>query len=859
MPKWLMRPLTVGMIVVVSVLYAFAASPLKRAGIRHISEDVPLDGSTTDLSRSPSEGPIDRCTEESKSRTSCADIDPEAGSIIQHDEIGQTEYEYQQNGSIGRMISIGPDGHRHFSWMSTIGVPPPLVRNVYSRCKNPSGGYSSTVGVDTAEYQAPGFVNQSHTRYDQSVVIYHRTRQVLPGDPAPFCMLSADNYPCIGDYTNYFDLPDSVLDAESGEKGMWPRLAVKYDQGAGEDYLHVVVTEGNVEGGARRMMAYQRCYWASWGQLQCQNYVNGSTQTYVIELNQNYSDPARLIAHFDSTCSTDPVVEVSPVSERVAMAFVKPACDGTCDYLGDVAYVESMVNGDDWVDGSNYPPADSNITNYGCGYPEDERARYDLNACYDYQDSLHIVWSTVGFPDLGYADPGVSKLYHWSKETGTKMITSAVWEGTNPGHYNANIAKMSISAVDPAFHPPDSNFLYCIWVQFDSSDTSAGGYGNGDIYGAGSRDGGASWGPCYNLTNTKTPDCAAGDCLSEHWASLSQNMRDGNLHIQYVCDRDAGAASVYEGVRTENPVMYLELEAWDPGPSDPDTGMRVYTGEDADDWFGCSVSGAGDVSNDGYDDLIIGAHRAGSGGKAYVLSGKNGASLWTFTAEGVSDWFGFSVSGAGDVDNDGYADVVIGAAYNNGGGANAGRAYVYSGQTGTGLWTFTGEAADDHLGISVSGAGDVNDDGYDDLIVGANLSDAGGTDAGRAYVYSGQTGGLLWTFTGEAAEDHFGRSVSGAGDVDNDGYSDLIVGAPMSDSGGADAGRAYVYSGQTGGLLWTFTGEAADDYFGWSVSGAGDVNNDGYDDLIAGGSGNDAVASSAGRAYVYSGHTGEVL
>ena len=113
---------------------------------------------------------------------------------------------------------------------------------------------------------------------------------------------------------------------------------------------------------------------------------------------------------------------------------------------------------------------------------------------------------------------------------------------------------------------------------------------------------------------------------------------------------------------------------------------------------------------------------------------------------------------------------------NNTGGGDIGRAYVYSGQTGGLLWTFTGEAAGDALGFSVSGAGDVNNDGYDDLIAGAYNSDAGGANAGRAYVYSGQTAGVLWTFTGEATGDQFGGSVSGAGDVDNDGYADLIIG-----------------------------------------------------------------------------------
>ena len=289
--------------------------------------------------------------------------------------------------------------------------------------------------------------------------------------------------------------------------------------------------------------------------------------------------------------------------------------------------------------------------------------------------------------------------------------------------------------------------------------------------------------------------------------------------------------------------------------------LYIFTGEAASYFLGVSVSGAGDVNKDGYADLIVGAHESilgahkndagvSSPGRAYVYSGLTGDTLYTFTGEAAYDRLGGSVSGAGDVNKDGYADLIVGASKNDAGGDKAGRAYVYSGQTGGLLYTFTGEAAGDEFGRSVSGAGDVNGDGYADLIVGTSLAGTGG----KAYVYSGQTGGLLWTFNGEATGDGFGCSVSGAGDVNKDGYADLIVGAYANDAGGYNAGRAYVYSGQTGALLYTFTGEASTDQFGESVSGAGDVDGDGYADLIVG-----AVLTYTGRAYVYSGQTGALL
>ncbi|UCG68296.1 MAG: FG-GAP repeat protein [Thermoplasmata archaeon] len=282
----------------------------------------------------------------------------------------------------------------------------------------------------------------------------------------------------------------------------------------------------------------------------------------------------------------------------------------------------------------------------------------------------------------------------------------------------------------------------------------------------------------------------------------------------------------------------------------------IFTGEAAGDEFGWSVSGAGDVNNDGFDDIIVGARSNGAGGsnagRAYVYSGLSGEILHTFTGE-PGGKMGQSVSWIGDINKVGYDDVIVGAHGTNGW---RGRAYVYSGQTGETLYTFDGEFLGDNLGIYVSGAGDVDKDGYVDVIVGASDNDAGGSSAGRAYVYSGKTGNILYTFTGEAAEDKFGFSVSDAGDLNNDGFDDVIVGAHLNDAGGNNAGRAYVFSGFNGSLLYNFTGESSDDYFGSRVSSAGDVNNDGFDDIIVGAHG---VNSWSGKAYIYSGYNGELI
>ena len=293
----------------------------------------------------------------------------------------------------------------------------------------------------------------------------------------------------------------------------------------------------------------------------------------------------------------------------------------------------------------------------------------------------------------------------------------------------------------------------------------------------------------------------------------------------------------------------------------------TITGEQPGDGMGISVSSAGDVNRDGFEDVIMGASLhdfAGvDAGRVYVFYGGvvlDGSSDVHIDGPAAGDQFGQSVSGAGDMNGDGHADFMVGAPFHDFAFSNAGRAYVFFGgnpTNNTADWAAFGESANARFGISVSDAGDVNGDGYGDLIVGADQQSTSASSAGRAYVYHGgpspdATPDLILNST--ATDDVFGASVSGAGDVNGDGYADVIVGSYLSDAGGFDAGRAYVYYGGPGanGIADHILSSAgAGDNFGHSVSGLGDVFGDGLDDVIVGARTNDAGGLDAGRAYVY--------
>ena len=553
--------LCLGLLILVADGYSATAQ--QKPKLRHLSEDVNVDrpSGAKDCPKFGPYYPPSKVSPEINYQSTCEDISPSVGTIIQHDQIGTTWYEFQKNGSMGRMISVTNNGYAYSTWMYTDHIYPPGPRSVRFVVKRPNHTFTDPVDAGPGNMNS-GYCNVTHLHDGTPVVLYHET-----ADSGRMSVLTVAESEGSINFNRHFDLPDFIDDGVSGQLMTWPKGEAQYDSATGRDYIHIVGHEAELGCSGPYKVAYERCYInpADSSQLICQTFQNGATRTYTLNNNEIIDLYNYPLSSLSEGCQISIIAVVSPVSQKVAVIWLMPTKPGECDYFSDVVYVESQHCGDEWIDGTNWRPTPINITNYqwNGGY---ERAFNDVSACYDYQDSLHIVFVTVGFDTAqpGYYMPNVARLYHWSKKTGTRMITSAIWEGSHPSSHNLNIAKMSISAQNPIYHAGgDSVFLYCIWTQFDSADYGASGwYTNGELYGCGSFDGGQTWGLPYNLTNTKTPGCAPGTCLSEHWSSLAQNMYDGDLHIQYICDRDPGGAIQSEGQWTENPVMYLHLSDW---------------------------------------------------------------------------------------------------------------------------------------------------------------------------------------------------------------------------------------------------------------------------------------------------------
>ncbi|MCP4584100.1 MAG: T9SS type A sorting domain-containing protein [candidate division Zixibacteria bacterium] len=387
--------------------------------------------------------------------------------------IGSTYYLNQSNGPSGSRIKVCDDGSIYVCWMNLFGLYPPAIRHIYYNWRSPEGQWFDD-GCQVSENTGAGYCNLDIYEGDRGCITYHCGENVIVAiewDP-----------PGIG-FFNYFNAPNELFPQTPEYPGfcMWPQISIDSNE-----KIHLFMTE-NADMGPRRF-GYTRS-------------EDGGS---------NWTDLALL----DTVMVISGIVVSSPVSDRVAICYLHP--DDTTSQMFNWPYYIISEDGQTWDfdDIIDVPyPFQPNF---------DLWAYANLEAIFDYNDQLHLAWPVYG--------EGYDWLLHYSDDSDTIEVITQIPDTTdNHPIWELLIGKASLS------RDASSNALVASWGQYAVGDTNINGIYNGDIYLSRSNDLGLTWQEPLNITNTPSPDCLPGDCMSELYPCAAEEA-DSMPHITYIFD-----------------------------------------------------------------------------------------------------------------------------------------------------------------------------------------------------------------------------------------------------------------------------------------------------------------------------------
>jgi hypothetical protein len=428
-------------------------------------------------------------------------------------KVGDTWYDYQHNGTISKQIALDPTGCIHFFWMNGLDFQA-VNRHVYYNYGDPTND-SIGVQIDPGIVRRSGYITGDMLSDGRAVAVYHASLTSWP--PTGIASAAAiDLSSCLGSFNQVF--PDTISLGYGSSSPIWPHVAVD-----DSNWIHVFAHPQALAAGDPSPVYYSR-----------------ST-----DLGNTFS-PWTLVEDSLYTISYD--VQTSRNSGNVAVAYCHAVPWDPSQIQEDIYYVESTDYGTTWdfanpINVTNFVPADT------------FRAYADVSTVYDNAGNLHLAFSlrqVEGDTLFFFA----SVIAHWSNATGMTIINADSMIGLHSGYSSGAFRMMADRpslGVDPT-----TGYLYCVFVGNTPGDTSAAGWPNAELYATCSQDGGLTWGPAINLTNTPSPGCTPGNCEDDDYPSLAEIV-DDSLHILYVNDKDAGGAMQMEGTWTLNPVLYLKV------------------------------------------------------------------------------------------------------------------------------------------------------------------------------------------------------------------------------------------------------------------------------------------------------------